>query len=188
MKKLLTDEQFRQALNKFYQSIEKALSKTEPLAIIGIRTRGETLASRVAKRLAAVRTKPVELGILDITFYRDDLSLRKGMPLVRATEINFDLDNKVVLLIDDVLQTGRSVRAAMDALIDFGRPKAIKLAVLIDRGGRELPICPDFCGAKVNAPANTRVQVKLKEIDGQEGVFLIKPKAKGTSKKKATND
>lgn len=175
MKKLLTDRQFRDALTNLFKSIESALPKGVPLAVVGIRTRGEILARRAARRLSTVRGKAVDLGILDITFYRDDLSLRKGMPLVRATEINFDLDGKVVLLIDDVLQTGRSVRAAMDALMDFGRPRAIRLAVLIDRGGRELPICPDFLGAEVTAPTDKRVQVKLKEIDGQEGVFLVEP-------------
>ncbi|MDY7009520.1 MAG: bifunctional pyr operon transcriptional regulator/uracil phosphoribosyltransferase PyrR, partial [Planctomycetota bacterium] len=137
------------------------------------------LARRIVERLRAGRDEPVDYGVLDITFYRDDLSLRKGMPLVRATEINFDLDGKIVLLVDDVLHTGRSVRAAMDALVDFGRPEAIRLAVLIDRGRRELPIAADYIGATVKAPAKARVQVHLKEHDGDEGVFLV-----GTANKK----
>jgi pyrimidine operon attenuation protein/uracil phosphoribosyltransferase len=98
------------------------------------------------------------------------------MPLVRATEIDFDLDGLVVVLVDDVLQTGRSVRAALDALVDFGRPKVIRLAVLIDRGGRELPIAADFIGRSVQAPDNARVQLHLAEHDGQDGVFLMEPK------------
>jgi pyrimidine operon attenuation protein/uracil phosphoribosyltransferase len=112
-------------------------------------------------------------GVLDITFYRDDLSRLRGAPMVRATEIDFDLDDAWVLLVDDVLQTGRSVRAALDALHDFGRPKAIRLAVLIDRGGRDLPIAADFIGQKLTAPADSRIQVKLKENDGEEGVYII---------------
>jgi pyrimidine operon attenuation protein/uracil phosphoribosyltransferase len=113
--------------------------------------------------------------VLDITFYRDDLSLRKGMPLVRATEIDFELDGKVVLLVDDVLQSGRSIRAALDAIADFGRPQAVRLAVLIDRGGRELPIAADFVGACVKVPPDARVQVHVKELDGDDGAFLVKP-------------
>jgi len=119
----------------------------------------------------------VDHGVLDITFYRDDLSRLRGAPLVRATEIDFDLDDAWVLLIDDVLQTGRSIRAALDALHDFGRPKAIRLAVLIDRGGRELPIAADFVGHRLLAEPDQRVQVKLKENDGEEGVYIVRKKA-----------
>ena len=116
----------------------------------------------------------VDFGILDITFYRDDLSRRRGVPLVRATEIDFDLDDTWALLVDDVLQTGRSIRAALDALHDFGRPKCVRLGVLIDRGGRELPICADYVGKKVTAPDGQRIQVKLRENDGQEGAYVFK--------------
>jgi len=178
MKRLLTAQQLTRALNRLYRLVDSNLPKDKPLAVIGIRTRGETLAQRITDRLRQSRTHPIDYGVLDITFYRDDLSLRKGMPLVRATEIDFDLDGKVVLLVDDVLATGRSVRAAMDALVDFGRPQAIRLAVLIDRGGRELPIAADFVGAAVDAPPGERVQVHLKEHDGQDGVFLIKIKSR----------
>ena len=123
MKKLLAAEQVKEALDRLYGSVVKNLPKESPIAVIGIRTRGETLAGRVVKRLG--REKPglrVDHGVLDITFYRDDLSRRRGAPLVRATEIEFDLDDAWVLLVDDVLQTGRSARAALDALADFGRP------------------------------------------------------------------
>ena len=173
MERLLTAQQVTRALHRLGKLISSHLPPDEPLAVIGIRTRGETLARRIVDRLRAERNQPIEYGVLDITFYRDDLSMRKGMPLVRATEIDFDLDGKVVLLVDDVLATGRSVRAAMDALVDFGRPQAIRLAVLIDRGGRELPIAADFVGAAVDAPADARVQVRLKEYDGDDGVYLI---------------
>ena len=175
MKRLLSAQQVANALDRLYQQIKSDLPTDEPIAVIGIRTRGEILAQRIVKRLQEEAAVHVEHGVLDITFYRDDLSLRKGMPLVRATEIDFDLDGKVVLLVDDVLQTGRSVRAALNALADFGRPKAIRLAVLIDRGGRELPIAPDFLGKAARAPANTRIQLHLAEHDGDDGAFLIAP-------------
>jgi len=174
MEKLLSAQQVSRALSRLYRLVRSHLPAEGPLAVIGIRTRGEILAQRIVERLRARRKDPVEHGVLDITFYRDDLSLRKGMPLVRATEIDFELDDKVVLLVDDVLQTGRSIRAALDAIADFGRPKAIRLAVLIDRGGRELPIAADIVGATVQAPADARVQVHLKEHDGDDGVYLIK--------------
>jgi len=176
MQRLLTAKQVAAALNRLYRLIRSNLLDADPLAVIGIRTRGETLARRIVERLRAERDKPIEHGVLDITFYRDDLSLRKGMPLVRATEIDFDLDGKVVCLVDDVLATGRSVRAAMDALVDFGRPRAIRLAVLIDRGGHELPIAADYVGDTVDAPADARVQVHMKEHDGHDGVFLVNSK------------
>ena len=175
MKRLLSAQQVANALDRLYQQIKSGLPTDEPIAVIGIRTRGEILAQRIVKRLQEETGLRVEHGVLDITFYRDDLSLRKGMPLVRATEIDFDLDGKVVLLVDDVLQTGRSIRAALNALADFGRPKAIRLAVLIDRGGRELPVAPDFLGKAARAPANTRIQLHLAEHDGDEGAFLITP-------------
>ncbi len=178
MKRLLSAQQVANALDRLYQQIKSGLPTDEPIAVIGIRTRGEILAQRIVKRLQEETGLRVEHGVLDITFYRDDLSLRKGMPLVRATEIDFDLDGKVVLLVDDVLQTGRSIRAALNALADFGRPKAIRLAVLIDRGGRELPVAPDFLGKAARAPANTRIQLHLAEHDGDDGAFLITPGTK----------
>jgi pyrimidine operon attenuation protein/uracil phosphoribosyltransferase len=173
MEKLLTAQQVTRAVNRLYKLIVARLPASGPLAVIGIRTRGEVLARRIVRKLRGGGKRSIEYGVLDITFYRDDLSLRKGMPLVRATEIDFDLDGKLVLLVDDVLATGRSVRAAMDALVDFGRPKAIRLAVLIDRGGRELPIAADFVGQTVEAPAGRRVQVHLAEHDGDDGVYIV---------------
>ena len=167
MQRLLTAQQVARALNRLYRLIRSELPADAPLAVIGIRTRGEILAQRFVERLRSERSGSVDHGVLDITFYRDDLSLRKGMPLVRATEIDFELDDKVVLLVDDVLQTGRSIRAALDAIADFGRPRVIRLAVLIDR------IAADFVGKAVAAPDKARVQVRLAEHDGEDGVFLI---------------
>jgi len=175
MKKLLDAEQLERALERLYKAVAAQLPEETRIAVIGIRTRGEMLAERIVARLKAQNPAlPIAHGVLDITFYRDDLSRHRGAPLVRATEIDFDLDDTWVLLVDDVLQTGRSVRAALDALVDFGRPKVVRLAVLIDRGGRELPIAADFVGKKVTVRPPARIQVKLKESDGEEGAFIIK--------------
>jgi len=171
---LLGEKQVAAALEGLCRSILPELPADGRIAVIGMRTRGETLAARLVERLTKARPGlQVDRGVLDITFYRDDLSRRRGAPMVRATEIDFDLDDLWVLLVDDVLNTGRSARAALDALADFGRPKIIRLAVLIDRGGRELPIAADFVGQKVLIDPSQRIQVKLKENDGEEGVFLI---------------
>jgi pyrimidine operon attenuation protein/uracil phosphoribosyltransferase len=174
MKKILNARQVGEAIDRLYEAVLEELPGGERVAIVGIRTRGETLAQRIVSRLRSQKKgKRVEQGVLDITFYRDDLSRRRGAPLVRATEIDFDLDDVWLLLVDDVVQTGRSVRAALDALHDFGRPRVIRLAALIDRGGRELPIAADFVGRRIEAQPGQRVQVKLKENDGTEGVFII---------------
>jgi pyrimidine operon attenuation protein/uracil phosphoribosyltransferase len=175
MKRVLTAQQVKTALDRLYESVAAKLPGDQRIAVVGIRTRGETLAKRLVERLRADRPElTIEHGVLDITFYRDDLSRRRGAPLVRATEIDFDLDDTWLLLVDDVMQTGRSVRAALDALHDFGRPKVIRLAVLIDRGGRELPIAADFVGRRLRVAATDRAQVRLKEDDGQEGVYIVK--------------
>lgn len=173
MEQLLSAEHVSQALESLYQAIFSNWPnlKACPPAIIGIRTRGEIIASRFVQRLAR-QGITIEHGVLDVTFYRDDLSRRRGAPLVRATEIDFDINDKIVLLLDDVLHTGRSVRAAMDALMDYGRPKAIRLAVLIDRDGREMPIAAEYVGRRLDVPDDMRVQVQLVEEDGQDGVYL----------------
>ncbi len=175
MNRLLTAQQVKRALTRLYDAIAKSIPPDGRVAVVGIRTRGETLAGRIVRRLGEdFPDRHFDHGVLDITFYRDDLAMRRGAPLVRATEIDFDLDGAFVVLVDDVLHTGRSVRAALDALHDFGRPKVVRLGVLIDRGHRELPIAADFIGRKVTAPDNKRVQLKLKETDGEEGVFIIR--------------
>ncbi len=175
MKQIMTAQQVEDAFTRLYKAVVSRFPKDQKIAIVGIRTRGEVLARRFVEKLA--EDKPnltVDFGILDITFYRDDLSRQCGAPLVRATEIDFDLDDTWVLLIDDVLETGRSIRAALDALHDFGRPNFIRLAVLIDRGGRELPIAADFVGKKLKAPQGERIQLKLRETDGEESAYVVK--------------
>lgn len=172
MKKLLSAQQVEAAIDRLCKAVLKDIPPGISLGIVGIRTRGEVLARRIRECLHEAG-REAAFGVLDITFYRDDLSRRRGAPLVRATEIDFDLDDTWILLVDDVMQTGRSVRAALDALHDFGRPRSIRLAVLIDRGGRELPIAADFVGAKLKPQPDQIIQVKLEETDGEEGVFSV---------------
>ena len=148
------------------------------LNIVGIRTRGEVLAERVAKVLRDKRGfAQLGRGVLDITLYRDDLSEIGPRPMVRPTHLDISIDGHPLLLVDDVLFTGRSVRSALDALADFGRPGVIRLAVLVDRGGRELPIQPDFVGLTLSdVPADHRVNVRLRETDGKDEI-VVEPRA-----------
>ena len=146
----------------------------DELALVGIRTRGVTLARRLAQRLLDITKEDVPTGTLDITLYRDDLmrSPVGPQPVIRRTEIPFSIDDRKILLVDDVLYTGRTVRAALDALIDFGRPKAIQLVVLVDRGHRELPIKADYVGKNLPTSRKESVQVRLHETDGADEVLV----------------
>jgi len=143
------------------------------LALIGVRTRGVFLAKRLVQEIFKIEKKEIPVGILDITLYRDDLSLVARQPLVLKTEIPFDVSQKKIVLVDDVLYTGRTIRAAMDAIVDLGRPQVIQLAVLVDRGHRELPIRADYIGKNIPTSKKEIVKVKLKEIDGEEKVGII---------------
>jgi pyrimidine operon attenuation protein/uracil phosphoribosyltransferase len=144
-----------------------------PLNVVGIRTRGETLAGRLADLLRQRGFNDIGRGVLDITLYRDDLSEIGPRPMVRPTRLDIDIDKVPLILVDDVVYTGRSVRAALDALSDFGRPGAIRLAVLVDRGGRELPIQPDYVGLVLpNVPRDHEVQVRLREDDGVDEIVV----------------
>ncbi|NLF30167.1 MAG: bifunctional pyr operon transcriptional regulator/uracil phosphoribosyltransferase PyrR [Planctomycetes bacterium] len=174
MKQLLDADAVAEAMDDLYGAMMAGIPAEAPLAMIGVHTRGDVIARRLAARLAEERDAPFDQGVLDITFYRDDLAQRERAPLVRTTTMNFDLDDKLVVLVDDVLHTGRSVRAAMDAIMDFGRPMAIRLAVLIDRGGRELPIAADFVGRRLDVPDDVRVQVHVRDHDAEDGVYLMK--------------
>ena len=174
MKVLLNAKQIDSALNKLTNRIVADIPEGVEIAVIGIRSRGEIVAQRLAKRLSEKIGSDIPCGTLDITLYRDDLNSPKSgsQPRVRTTEITFDIDDKIIILVDDVLHTGRSARAAMDALIDLGRPKAIRLAVLVDRAGREFPIQADYAGYKADAKPGTLVQVLLKESDNKEQVIV----------------
>lgn len=145
------------------------------LAVIGIRSRGDVLAARLRDALRANEGVEVPLGLLDITLYRDDLTRVGYAPEIHETRIPFSVDDRVVVLVDDVLYTGRTIRAALDALVDFGRPKAIRLAVLVDRGHRELPIRADFVGKNVPTQPGDDVRVRLTEIDGRDEVEVVRP-------------
>jgi pyrimidine operon attenuation protein/uracil phosphoribosyltransferase len=176
MRNYYDDSDVRRAIDKLASDIAAEFSPAAPLNVIGIRTRGEILAQRLAGLLANRGFTQIGRGVLDITLYRDDLSDVGPKPIVRPTQINIALDAQPLLLVDDVLFTGRSVRAGLDALSDFGRPKVIRLAVLFDRGGRELPIQPDFAGITAKAvPNNHRVNVRLKEVDGKDEI-VVEPK------------
>lgn len=144
----------------------------DELAIVGIHTGGVFLAERIQRKIIDHEPGELPLGHLDITLYRDDWSLISQNPIVRKTDIGFQVENRRVVLVDDVIFTGRTIRAAMDAIMDYGRPLSVQLAVLVDRGGRELPIQPDFVGFSVNADFRERVDVLLAEKDGQDEVVL----------------
>jgi len=174
MKVILDARQMDRLLRNLAGEIADRTPAEQELAIIGIRSRGEILAQRLANLLSRRLEKPVLCGTLDITLYRDDLNSPHGdsQPQIRTTEIGFNIDDKIIILVDDVLYTGRSTRAAMDALIDLGRPKAIRLAVLVERQGRELPIQADYIGCKVDVEPQQSVQVSLVESDGKDEVIV----------------
>jgi len=145
------------------------------IVIVGIRTRGEFLARRIARKIETVEGATLSIGSLDITLYRDDLLGKLQQPVLKGTEILFDINDRNVILVDDVLYTGRTIRAALDALVDLGRPRTIQLAVLIDRGHRQLPIKADFVGKNVPTSTAESIRVHLKEQDGEDAVLLMHP-------------
>lgn len=166
-------EAIRRAVLRIAHEILEKNKGTEDLCLVGIRTRGAILADRLKAEIQGIEGKAVEVGILDITLYRDDLSLISHQPVVHETLIDFDITGKRLVLVDDVLYTGRTIRAALDALIDFGRPACIQLAVLTDRGHRELPIRADFVGKNIPTSQNQNVKVRLNETDGVEDEVAV---------------
>ena len=166
----------KKTLQRIAHEIVEKNEGVEDVAIIGIKYRGAFLAERIAKNLKETQGKDVPVGAVDITLYRDDLTEVAEQPIVHSTEIDFDITGKKIILVDDVLFTGRTVRCAIDQLIDFGRPANIQLAVLIDRGHRELPIRPDYIGKNVPTAKNESVEVRLKETDGAEEVVVVEEK------------
>jgi pyrimidine operon attenuation protein/uracil phosphoribosyltransferase len=169
---LLDQAELRETLEKLARAIAGAAPRDVPVAVVGIRRRGETLARRLLPLLEKAGLRPVHYGVLDITLYRDDLTTIGPNAVVRGTEIDFDITDTWLVLVDDVLYTGRSVRSALDALTDLGRPRAIRLAVLVDRGRRELPIQPDFVGLRTDTERHHVVEVRLAEVDGVDEVTL----------------
>jgi pyrimidine operon attenuation protein/uracil phosphoribosyltransferase len=171
-RRIMTADEIRRAVIRISHEIVEKQAGTEGLLLVGIQRRGVPLARRIADAIDEHENVRIPVGALDITFYRDDLSLVAQQPVVKGTDLPFDLNGSTVVLVDDVLYTGRTIRAAMDALIDFGRPKAIRLAVLVDRGHRELPIRADHVGKNVPTSREEVVRVHVAEIDGEDGVDL----------------
>ncbi|HTG99041.1 MAG TPA: bifunctional pyr operon transcriptional regulator/uracil phosphoribosyltransferase PyrR [Vicinamibacterales bacterium] len=167
-------DRMARALTRMSHEILERNRGLDEIALVGIRTRGVPLARRISRSLHEINGDDVPTGALDITLYRDDLMRHPvgPQPLVRRTEIPFSIDDRKILLVDDVLYTGRTIRAALDALIDFGRPRAIQLVVLVDRGHRELPIKADYVGKNLPTSSKQSVQVHLQEIDGKDEVLI----------------
>lgn len=170
MDTVLGSQEFREALSRLGDEV--AAAAPDPLAILGVRRRGVPLATRIRRHLEEAGRRNLPAGELDINLYRDDVHDR-GIPRVGETRIPFALEEHHILLVDDVLFTGRTVRAALTALSNFGRPKSVRLAVMVDRGGRELPIAPDFVGLRVEAAAGDMVRVRVQEEDDEDGVVRI---------------
>jgi pyrimidine operon attenuation protein / uracil phosphoribosyltransferase len=174
MPEVMDADRMSRALTRIAHEILERNRGTGELALVGIRTRGVPIARRLARALKEINGHDVPTGALDITLYRDDL-MRNAVgpqPVIRRTEIPFSIDDRKILLVDDVLYTGRTIRAALDALIDFGRPRAIQLIVMVDRGHRELPIKADFVGKNLPTSLKQSVQVRLQEIDGVDEVVI----------------
>jgi len=170
--KIFDSDSFRRTVTRLAHEVVERNKGTENLAIVGIRTRGEYLARRLAKKIEEIEGKTVQVGILDITLYRDDLRGRLDQPQLKSTEILFDITGKVVVLVDDVLFTGRTIRSALNALTDLGRPALIELLVLIDRGHRELPIKAEFIGKNIPTSLKQEIKVMMTETDSEDGVYL----------------
>lgn len=178
-KVIMNEAQIHAAITRMAYEILESCTQEEEICLVGIQRRGVQLAKMLkAAIMAALPTeraqeKQLRLGSLDITFYRDDLSLLHDYPVMNGSDLAFSVDNKTIVLVDDVLYTGRTVRAAMDALFEFGRPKAVRLAILIDRGHRELPFCADFIGKYVPTAKSEDISVKVPEIDGETLVEIV---------------
>ena len=178
-RQLLDDEAMAKALSRIAHEIIERTDQLESVALVGIQSRGAPLASRLRRLVEERSGVSLPVGALDITFHRDDVHVRDGgrppgrQPVVRATSIAFPIEGMTVVLVDDVLYTGRTIRAAIDALLEYGRPARVQLAVLVDRGHRELPIRPDYVGKNLPTGRDERIQVELMEIDERDGVFLV---------------
>ncbi len=172
MKKILSNEDIRRILYRLTHEILEKNPQLEEVVLVGIQTRGAYLAKRIQDTIKEIEGKEPPLGVLDITFYRDDLTAIGPKPVVKETKIDFDLTDKKVILIDDVLFTGRTIRAALAEIMDFGRPSKIELLVLLDRGHRELPIRADFVGKNIPTSHSELIEVHLAEIDGADEVVI----------------
>ena len=173
IKHILNSDEMNRAIVRITHEILEKNKGSRDLVLIGIRTGGAVLAKRFQERFREIEGKEIPMGLLDITMYRDDLSEVGAQPNIKETEIAFDVGGKKVVLVDDVLFTGRTIRCALDAVIDFGRPESIQLAVLIDRGHRELPVKPDYVGKNIPTSRDEEVVVKFQEQDGVDEVIVM---------------
>ena len=171
--RLMSGSEIERTLVRMAYEIVERSNGSANLALVGIKRRGVPLAQRIGAQISKIEKRPVDTGVLDISFYRDDLSTNGARPLVVPGAIGFDIADRDIVLVDDVLYTGRTIRAAMDALFSHGRPKSVQLLVLIDRGWRELPIEATYIGRKVQTTDREIIEVKLEEIDGKEQVLLV---------------
>ncbi len=184
---ILTEQEISRALSRIAHEIIERNHGVDDVALVGILTRGAAMAKRLQALIENFEKKKVPVGLMDINLYRDDAGMRLDQPVIQRTDILFDIRNRNIVLVDDVLFTGRTVRAAMEQIIDFGRPRSIQLAALIDRGHRELPIRADFVGKNIPTSREDRVAVHLKEIDGDEGVAVERvPRKPVTTTTKST--
>lgn len=177
-KVILDAEMISRAISRISYEILENVSDTKSLAIVGIHTGGEFLGRRLRDKLQSIADIEIPFGVIDITLYRDDLSHFEEQPTLKGTDLHFPVSGATIVLVDDVLYTGRTVRAALDAIIDFGRPKQVQLAILVDRGHRELPIRPDYIGKNIPTNLNQSVHVRLKEAGFEDAVYVEESKAK----------
>ena len=173
--RLMDEAEIRRAVTRIAHEVLERNKGADGIVLVGIAARGDDLARRLAAEIERIEGTAVPVGALDITFYRDDIGMRSEAPEVHETHVDFDVNGRTVVLVDDVLFTGRTIRSAMDALVDFGRPTAIQLAVLVDRGHRELPIRADFVGKNVPTRKDEDVRVALREVDGEDAVLVQDP-------------
>ncbi|MEW6654144.1 MAG: bifunctional pyr operon transcriptional regulator/uracil phosphoribosyltransferase PyrR [Bacteroidota bacterium] len=176
--KLIDEEGFNRTLTRLAHEILERNKGSKNLVLVGMRTRGEFIGSRIFEKIKEIDNSTPDFGVLDVTLYRDDFRTRLKQPQIGVTNITFDINEKNVILIDDVLYTGRTVRAALDALMDLGRPNTIQLCVMVDRGHRELPIKADFVGKNFPTSINEEVRVRIKETDGEDAIYLVNAPSK----------
>jgi pyrimidine operon attenuation protein/uracil phosphoribosyltransferase len=171
--KLIDEEGFNRTITRLAHEILEKNKGSKNVVLIGMRTRGENIAERIKEKIKEIDKSEPLYGILDVTLYRDDFRTRLKQPEISVTNITINLNDRDIILIDDVLYTGRTVRAALDALMDLGRPSTIQLCVLVDRGHREMPIRADFVGKNIPTSIDEEIQVRIKEIDGEDAVYLL---------------
>lgn len=171
--KLVDSEGFERIITRISHEILEKNKGSKDLVLIGMRTRGEFLAKRIHEKINSIDKENIPFGVLDVTLYRDDFRTRLKQPDVSVSNITFDINEKNVVLVDDVLYTGRTVRSALNALMDFGRPSTIQLFILVDRGHRELPIRADYVGKNIPTSNDEEIKVKMKEIDGEDAIYLV---------------